>query len=73
MSCDDRRSANATHSGESLHDLIERFAALDPEERRRQIEVANVYLRTDEGRAEFGIPNGESEGQPTSDVSGPRK
>jgi hypothetical protein len=71
MSYDDRISANASHSGESLRDLIERFAALDPEQRRRQIEAANAYFRTDEGRAEFGIPNGESGDQPTSNVSGP--
>ena len=73
MSSHDRIGANASHSGENLRDLIERFAALDPEERRRQIEVANAYLRTDEGRAEFGIPSDESGDQPTSNVSGPRK
>jgi hypothetical protein len=73
MSYDDCTSANASHSGENLRDLIERFAALDPKQRRRQIEVANAYLRTDEGRAEFGMPSRGSEDQPTSNVSGRRE
>jgi hypothetical protein len=73
MSDDDRLNANANPSGEDLRALIERFAALDPQERRRQIEAANAYLRSDEGRAEFGMPSRRSEDRPSSNVSGPRE
>ena len=47
------QAAGRTQRAASLEDLIERFGALAPAERQAEIERANQYLASEQGRREF--------------------
>jgi hypothetical protein len=38
----------------TFEELLEKFESLSPEEREAEIEFANQYLASEEGRHEFG-------------------
>ena len=48
---------HANHANVELDSLIAQFEALSPAERRKDIERAERYLRSEYGRREFGVPD----------------
>ena len=48
---------HSDHADAELDRLIAQFEALSPDERRRDLERAEIYLRSEYGRREFGLPD----------------